>query len=95
MLGSNIEDTAQILVPVKDTINHGNVARFQYHSDKYGFHMTQAFDLNPGEEVLLTYDDGVSKYNSTLRKYHCTPVGHGVSANIKFVSPSRVRLFLP
>jgi hypothetical protein len=63
--GVNLDYVAKILIPVLDSLNHGQSTPIEYHLDKEGLRLTNTFGMKLGAPLRPPYDK-----DTQIRQHH-------------------------
>ncbi|KAM0418952.1 hypothetical protein ACHAPT_012110 [Fusarium lateritium] len=67
--GINLDDTAKILLPILETLNHAQETNTEYDLDEQGLSVSKNIELKPGDPFYIAYDKETQRFNNTVCKY--------------------------
>lgn len=70
--GVNLDDTAKILLPILETLNHAQETNTEYDLDDKGLSVSKNMELKPGDPFYIAYDKETQRFNNTVCK--CMPL---------------------
>lgn len=75
----NLDDTAKILLPILETLNHAQETNTEYDLDDKGLSVSKNIELKPGDPFYIAYDKETQRFNNTVCKYmpsYLCPIAH-------------------
>ncbi|EEU41637.1 uncharacterized protein NECHADRAFT_106552 [Fusarium vanettenii 77-13-4] len=64
--GMNLDDTAKILLPILETLNHAQETNTEYNLDDKGLSVSKNIELKPGDPFYIAYDKETQRFNNTV-----------------------------
>ncbi|UPL00417.1 hypothetical protein LCI18_011351 [Fusarium solani-melongenae] len=64
--GVNLDDTAKILLPILETLNHAQETNTEYGLDDKGLSVSKNIELKPGDPFYIAYDKETQRFNNTV-----------------------------
>ncbi|RSL53985.1 hypothetical protein CEP54_010132 [Fusarium duplospermum] len=64
--GVNLDDTAKILLPILETLNHAQETNTEYDLTDQGLSVSKNIELKPGDPFYIAYDKETQRFNNTV-----------------------------
>ncbi|KAJ4323559.1 hypothetical protein N0V84_004300 [Fusarium piperis] len=64
--GVNLDDTAKVLLPILETLNHAQETNTKYDLTNSGLSVSKNVELKPGDPFYIAYDKETQRFNNTV-----------------------------
>jgi hypothetical protein len=67
--GVNLDDTAKILLPVLETLDHAQETNTEYDLNYKGLSVSKSIELKPSDPFYIAYDKETQRFDNTVCEF--------------------------